>query len=27
VVECCTVKKNERGGFVVDKTFRLNELF
>ncbi|MCC6817282.1 MAG: MBL fold metallo-hydrolase [Bacteroidia bacterium] len=25
--ECCTVKRNERGGFVVDKVFNLNEIF
>lgn len=27
VNECCTVKKNERGVFTVDRTFRLNEIF
>lgn len=26
VNECCTVKKNERGGFVADKIFKLNEV-
>lgn len=27
VNECCTVKRNDRGGFIVDRTFSLNELF